>query len=114
MVHDIPADLSDDTAARLEALNAAWSKATDLRATCWRSPRNPAERKLAGTQAWFDALTVVVTGLTEWSSQVAGAARISDPLAGEDIQPASSPGRRASPLATNAARSGPRSAAEHR
>jgi methyl-accepting chemotaxis protein len=87
MMRAIPPDLSDDTPVRLASLNSAWGTATGLRDNVMAIAAKPrAERTLAGTQPWFDALTVVVTGLTEWSSRVAGSVRISDPEAGEDIQ----------------------------
>lgn len=73
MVRDIPSDLSDDTPARLGSMTAAWTKATNLRDDVMAIAAKPrADRKLADTQPWFDALTIVVTGLTEWSSRVAG------------------------------------------
>ncbi|MGD0434472.1 MAG: hypothetical protein ABSA58_25610, partial [Acetobacteraceae bacterium] len=87
MFRAIPSDLSDDTVTRLTELRAAWRKSTDLGEGVIAVAAKPrAERKLADTQAWFGALTVVVTGLGELSNRVAGAARISDPQAGEYIQ----------------------------
>ncbi|HEY1936104.1 MAG TPA: methyl-accepting chemotaxis protein [Acetobacteraceae bacterium] len=87
MVRDISADLSDEMGARLADQTAAWKQATALRdgvMAIAAKPRN--ERKLADTRTWYDALTVVVTGLTDLSNQISGAARISDPVAGENIQ----------------------------
>ncbi len=87
MKRGIPPDLSDHTADRLASLDAAWGKTIGLRDDVMAIAAKPrAERKLAGTQVWFDATTVVIGALTDWSSRVAGTVRIADPEAGEDIQ----------------------------
>jgi methyl-accepting chemotaxis protein len=87
MMRDIPPHLSEHTADRLASLDAAWNKATGLRGDVMAIAAKPrGERKLTGTMAWFNQLTVVVTGLTDWSSRVAGSVRIADPEAGEDTQ----------------------------
>jgi methyl-accepting chemotaxis protein len=87
MKRAIPPDLSDDTVSRLATLNAAWASATSLRAGVMAVAAKPrAERSLADTKPWFDALTAVVTGMTDFSSRVAGTARVSDPTVGENVQ----------------------------
>ncbi len=83
----IPADLSDDSVRRVADLRTAWDRAnrmTDGIMAIAAKPR--ADRKLADTRGWFDALTGVITGMTDLSVRVAGTARISDPQAGEYIQ----------------------------
>jgi len=84
--HGIPSDLSDDTAARLADLRTASSKEVALRDGLMAMAAKPrADRKLADTQTWFVALGAVITRLTDLSGQVAGVARISDPIVGEYI-----------------------------
>jgi methyl-accepting chemotaxis protein len=84
--HDVPPDLAEDTAARLADLHAAWGKAAAMRDGLLAMGGKPrAERRIADTQAWYTAVGVVVTGLTELSGEVAGAARIADPIVGEYV-----------------------------
>ena len=83
---DIPPGLADDTATRLVELRIAWNRATALRDGLLAVAVKPRkERSLAETQTWFVAVGVVITDLNELSARVAGAARISDPIVGENI-----------------------------
>ena len=87
LFRDFSANPSEDTAGRLEVLREAWSKASGLREDVMRVAALPrAERTLVPTRPWFDALTVVITGLTDISGRIAGTARISDPIVGENVQ----------------------------
>ena len=86
VMRNIPADLSDDTATRSADLRAAVDTTTGLRKELLASAAQPrAERGLAALNAWYTAVGVVTTQLIALSSQVAGAARIADPIAGEDV-----------------------------
>ncbi len=86
VLHDIPPGLSDDTAARLAGLQTEWTTATGLRSGLQAMAARPrADRKLADTQIWFAAVGTVISNLTELSANVAGAARIADPLVGESV-----------------------------
>jgi methyl-accepting chemotaxis protein len=79
-------DLAEGTAQRIAALRAAWSKATGLRARLVPIAAQPrALRRLADTKSWFDAVSVVVTGLSDLSDRIAGEARIADPIVGEYV-----------------------------
>jgi methyl-accepting chemotaxis protein len=87
LMRGIPSDLTPNTPSRLATLNAAWARATALRGGLMAIAAKPrAERKLSDTKEWFDALTAVVTGMNDYSSRVAGAARVSDPTVGENVQ----------------------------
>ncbi|MGD0432028.1 MAG: methyl-accepting chemotaxis protein [Acetobacteraceae bacterium] len=86
VMRDMPADLSDDTATRFADLRAAVDVTTGLRKDLLASVAKPrAERELAASNAWYAAVGVVTTKLIALSSQVAGAARIADSVAGEDV-----------------------------
>jgi hypothetical protein len=82
----IPVDLSPDTPARLAELRASWDQATSLRDGLLSLAEKPrAERSLTATQSWFTAVGTVLTNIVAVSGQVAGAARMADPVVGEDI-----------------------------
>jgi methyl-accepting chemotaxis protein len=86
VLQDIPPDLADDTTARLAELSTEWTTATGLRNGLQAIAAKPrADRKLADTQTWFAAVGIVVSNLTDLSAQVAGAARIADPIVGENV-----------------------------
>lgn len=86
VLHDIPPDLGNETAARLADLRTDWNTATGLRDGLQAIAAKPrAERTLAATQTWFAAVGRVVTGLSDLSARVSGAARVADPIVGENI-----------------------------
>jgi methyl-accepting chemotaxis protein len=82
----IPPDLSEDTASRLAGLRVEWTEATGLRGGILATAAKPrAERGIAATQTWFAGVGVVVNDLMELSGRIAGAARIADPIVGENV-----------------------------
>jgi methyl-accepting chemotaxis protein len=86
VLRDIPPHLGNETAARLSDLRSGWNTATGLRDGLRAIAATPrAERSIAATQTWFAAVGRVLTGLTDLSARVSGAARIADPIVGENI-----------------------------
>ena len=86
VAREIPDNLAPDTASRMARLRDGWNKTVAMRSEINAIAAKPrAERDLADTQPWFAAVGTVVAGLADLSSRTAGAARIDDPIVGENI-----------------------------
>jgi methyl-accepting chemotaxis protein len=83
---DVTPDLADGIEQQLATIRSAAAKVTTLGSALTEIAAKPRpERRLDATQPWYAANGDVVTALSALSGQIAGQARIADPVVGEFV-----------------------------